>query len=211
MFDPGIGGHPSPRTPGEWWTVLIFSLIGGGLVLGILLQDYEPRKLSVPFFLLSWVLLLVIHEFGHALMARALGWRVKVVCLGAGRPLWSGKVWGLRVVFRAVPLSGYVVPVPAHLRQPRLREFLIYAAGPGIELLLAGLLLVVVGADTFLTRSDSVPLIAAQSFAAAAVFGAVMNLIPLPVQAERGFQATDGLGMIQCWRRPWRYYEQFVD
>lgn len=211
MFDPHPGGHPSPRGAGERWTVWILSLLLAGLVIGALWQDFEPKKLSAVFFLLSWPALLVIHEFGHALMARALGWRVRRVCIGSGRPLWRGEVWGLPVVVRAVPLSGYVEPVPRHLRQPRLREFLIFAAGPGIELAAAALPLLFLGAEVFLSQSDSLGVIALQSFSAAAIVGAAINLVPVPVRTERGFASTDGLGMILCWRRPWRSYEQWME
>ncbi|MCC6884233.1 MAG: M50 family metallopeptidase [Verrucomicrobiales bacterium] len=209
MFDPATGGHPSPRTPGEKWLIGAFTALGLALVFGTLLEDYEPVKLSVPFFFLSWVLLLALHEFGHALTARALGWKVRSVSIGSGRTLWSGLILGMPVRFRAVPLSGYVLPVPGHLRQPRLREFLIYAAGPGIELAAAAAILLALGPSTLFTRCEQVPVIAAQTFAAVAVLGAVINLVPLPVRMERGFATTDGLGMILCWgRSDWHYARQ---
>ncbi len=50
-----------------------------------LAQEFTVQKLSVPFFLLSWVVLLLLHEGGHALMAWILGWRVERICIGAGR------------------------------------------------------------------------------------------------------------------------------
>ena len=53
-----------------------------------------------------------------------------------------------------------------------------------------------------LRRSPEVGMIAAQSFCVAALFGAILNLIPFPHQTAQGSAWSDGLGMILCWRIP---------
>ena len=63
-------------TRGERLGVVLFSLFLLGLVAAELLSEFTPRKLSVLFIVAFWGPLLVVHELGHALAARWLGWRL---------------------------------------------------------------------------------------------------------------------------------------
>ena len=142
-----------------------------------------------------------MHEFGHALMARAVGWKVDLISLGFGEVRSRKQILGMPVEFRTFPISGFVLPRPGDLIAPRLKEFLIYAAGPGIELLAVALIALVIGPENLKSTSDSIPMIAVQSFCVAALAGAIMNLIPISFQTGHGLSASDGLGMILCWSR----------
>lgn len=124
-----------PGTPNEWGVLVILSFFFGLFLLLELAREFEVAKLSVPFFLIAWVFLLVLHEFGHALAARFLGWRVERISIGSGMVRYERSILGMPVEFRTLPLSGFVLPRPVDLTAPRLKQFLIYAAGPGIELL----------------------------------------------------------------------------
>jgi Zn-dependent protease len=190
----------SPRTPNEWGLLVVFSFFFTLLMALELVQNYSVAKLSVPFFLLSWVVLLVLHEFGHALMAKVVGWQILLVSIGHGTVRARLVVQGTPVEFRTLPLSGFVLPRPGDLVAPRLKQFLIYAAGPGIELLAVTFIVVLIGPDEMLRQSSELTLIAAQSFCVAALFGALFNLIPFPHQTAAGAAWSDGLGMILCWR-----------
>jgi len=191
-----------PETKNEWGILVIISFFFGLFLLAELAIDFTVAKLSVPFFLLSWVVLLAIHEFGHAIMARLLGWRVDLVAIGSGKVRSRFSVLGMPVELRTIPLSGFAVPRPTDLILPRLKQFLIYAAGPGIELFLAFAIALLIGFGEFFTRTTDVGLIAIQSFCAAAVVGATINLIPFPHRTENGNAWSDGLGMILCWKLP---------
>lgn len=187
----------------------MFSFLFIALFTAEILRDFKVAKLSLPFFLISWVLLLAIHEFGHALMARALGWRVDLICLGFGKIRRTLIILGMEVEIRTIPLSGFVRPRPLDLISPRLKNFLIYSAGPGIELLLVAAIFLILGPSTLLHRSESITLIATQSFCIAALFGALFNLIPLPHRNDDGSQSwSDGLGMILCWTLPEEFFNQ---
>lgn len=103
-------------------------------------------------FVLALGSLIVFHELGHYLVARALGVKVLRFSIGFGRPLVR-KVLGrdkTEWVIAAVPLGGYVkmvderegVVAPADLprafnRQTVYRRFAIVAAGPAANFLLA--------------------------------------------------------------------------
>jgi len=58
-------------------------------------------------FVASWTALL-LHELGHALVARAVGVRVWSVTLGRGPRLWSGTLFGTRLHVGLLPLHGEV-------------------------------------------------------------------------------------------------------
>lgn len=186
---------PAPRRPltaGERLGALAFALLLTGLLAGELLSGADPRKLSVLFIVLSWYPLIAIHELGHALVARALGFRVHEIVLGFGPELLRLRVLGAPMTVRLWPAGGYVVPAPRDLRHARIKSAAIYFAGPAAELALVGVMLLVVGPDRLLSVTPDVGMIALQSLAVAAVMGAVMNLFP--TRAAGG--ASDGLGML---------------
>lgn len=189
----------SPKTPNERGLLAVLGFFFALFIAADLALEFTVAKLSAPFFLLAWILLLLIHEAGHALMARTLGWQVERISIGMGRIRGRRRWFGVPVEFRTIPLSGYVVSRPNSLRTPRLKQFLIYAAGPGIELMAAALCLAGAGAEALFAVAAAPPLIAVQAFALAAVIGAGLNLIPLSHRVEGGVAWSDGLGMILCW------------
>lgn len=189
----------SPTTPNELGLLVVLGFFFALFIAADLAMEFTVAKLSAPFFLIAWVLLLLIHEAGHALMARLLGWRVERVSIGLGRVRGQTRCLGVPVEFRTIPLSGYVVSRPNNLKLPRVKQFLIYAAGPGIELMAAALCLVVVGGEALFAPSADPGLIALQAFSLAAAIGAGLNLIPLSHRVEGGVAWSDGLGMILCW------------
>jgi len=192
----------SPKTPNEWGIIVIISLFFGLFIAVEILSDFAPAKLSFPFFLSSWVLLLVIHEAGHASVAKALGWHVSKIVIGSGVSRVSFSLGSTRVEFRSIPLSGFVVPLQTDTIAPRLKHFCIYAAGPGIELLLVVILLLALGPETLLQRTDHISTIATQSFIVAALLGALINLVPFSFVSGGKQSWSDGMGMIMCWRLP---------
>ncbi len=207
-FEDGQPPERPPQTKNEWG-ILVIILFFFLLMLSLdLAEDWTVKKLSVPFFLISWVILLIVHEFGHALMAKALSWKVEKVCIGTGKVVFRKRIFGMPTEFRTIPLSGYASPQPADLIAPQLKQFLIYAAGPGIELVCVALIAWIVGPEKLLTRVDDVGIIATQTFCVAALLGVFINLIPIPHDTENGTAWSDGLGMILCWRLPDEYFRE---
>ena len=107
---------------------------------------------TVAYFLVALGVLIVVHEFGHFLLARWMGVKVLRFSVGFGKPLFSRRFgadqteWALA----AFPLGGYVkmlderegpvAAAEAHRafnRQPIWRRTLIIVAGPIANLLLA--------------------------------------------------------------------------
>ncbi len=179
----------------------VFMLLVLGLFVAAFVENPSSRKLSVPFLLISWMVLVAIHEFGHALMAWIVGWGVHRIVVGFGKPVFQFQVRGTPVEFRAFPISGFVEPYKKDLVAPRFKDALIYAAGPGIEIVLAFVMASIVGFTTMFTRTNDLGILFMQSFSVAAVAGAILNLIPMPIQTENGWSANDGLGIIQSLSR----------
>ena len=127
-----------PLTTGERTGIVAGCLVFGAFMLAALLEDFQPEKYSVVFFVIFWAPMLALHEFGHALMARALGWRVREIVIGFGPELWRTRIGETDLVLKLAPLEGYVLPAPTSRRRARLKTALIYAAGPGAEFLLLG-------------------------------------------------------------------------
>jgi len=60
-------------------------------------------------FLLTLLILVSIHEFGHFWVARKMGVKVLRFSIGMGKPLWTKKGKdGVEYVFAMLPLGGYV-------------------------------------------------------------------------------------------------------
>lgn len=201
-FHPEDPPDRGPKSKNEWGVLFIISFFFGLLLVLELARDFSPAKWSVPFFLIAWVALLVLHELGHALAAALLGWKVRLISIGTGKVRVTITVRDVPIEFRTIPLSGFVIPEPTDLVSPRLKQFIIYAAGPGIELLTVGLAVAIFSWDGLMQRTQDVGVIAVQSYCVAAVFGAGMNLIPFSHKNANGAGWSDGLGMILCWKIP---------
>lgn len=211
MIDPtGMLPERSPEGNERWITAgiaLVFMALMGMAVF----ENYEPRKLSVVFFLVFWIPLLVLHEAGHAMVSRLCGWQVDRVVIGFGRTVRTWLIGGIPVVLKTVPLSGYVLPRPMNLQSPRLKNTLIYAGGPGVELLAGLLVMMSVGPDTFFQPSGSIPIIAAQSFGAAVALGVITNLLPMTFASEGKINWNDGMGILMSLTLPDSYFARLIE
>lgn len=196
---------PAPRRPlarDEKWIAALFFLVFFGSLAGELLRDFTPMKLGLVFVVLAWVPLLVLHELGHAVMARFLGWQVYEVVIGQGRDLGRFFIGDAVVRWKLVPLTGHVRTVPSDLRLARLKQGLVYAAGPGIELCLVAIVYLLVG-DRLLEKTSSAGWIALQSVCLTAAIGGVMNLVPFSVRGG----LSDGLGLLLSFVTPRKQLE----
>jgi hypothetical protein len=111
---------------------------------------------------------------------------------------------------RLFPVEGFVQPVPNDLRSPRLKSALIYLAGPGAELLVLALVVLLAGPATLLTRTDEIGVIVLQSLALALSVSVVVNLVPHQAMTASGPVANDGLGILRSFLLPQSYFAEQV-
>lgn len=209
MFDLGLGDKKDRplRKDERIGLYVMLALFLGAMSVEVLFIDFEPAKLSAIFIPLFWMPLVALHEAGHAIVAHLCGWRVRRVVIGFGRRVKTFRVGRTPVHLLQVPIQGYVLPLPRDLKSPRLKNTLIYAAGPGIEILLVLVVYLLLGHETMFSRTDSIPIIAAQSLCVSAAVGIVINLIPFPTE-QGGW--NDGMGILMSWRIPDEQFEQWL-
>ena len=186
---------PAPRRPltaAEVRAALSFA--AGILVLltADMWSDWSPAKLSMLFVLLAWLPMLVIHELGHALVARLVGWDVIEVVIGYGPELARFRLGSTLVALRAVPIEGHVLPTPRERKHARLKSALVYAGGPAAELLTIIGIGALIGFDVLFSRSADLSVIALQSVALVAGIGVLLNLAPHAMSGA----PSDGLGIL---------------
>ena len=188
-----------PASTAEKIFIIILSIAFLFMMTMEMLSDYEPKKLGALLFLVFWIPLLFIHEFGHAVMAKVLNWEVKRVVLGVGKVMMLTKLFGAPVEIRSIPFEGFVQIAPKTVSYARFKHALIYFAGPGIELLLFILIAIYLGGlSELFTVTNDYSRIALQSFSFAALAGAVINLIPMGVVTKDGNTPNDGMGILLC-------------
>jgi len=193
-IDPDDAGKRPPPSRGDKTFLLVFCLIVGGLFAAEIFREITPARMAVLFFFAFYGLLTVLHEAGHALTAAAVGWRVSRVQLGFGPKLGHPTIGGVPVEIRAFPIVGLVQVAPSSIEGARWKNALIYAAGPGVELLLAAAVASAVGWDTITAPSEQWGVVVAQSLCLAAIMGAGFNLLPFTL---RSGQITDGMGILR--------------
>ncbi len=184
---------------GEKVFIVVISLAFLFMMTMEIITNYEPRKLGALLFVIFWIPLLFIHEFGHAIMAKLLGWRVERIVIGFGKVLAHTRLLGAPMEIRTIPLEGFVQIAPKTVTLARIKHALIYFAGPGIELLVFFTITFMLGGfDQMFTVNDDYLRIALQSFAFAALAGAVINLIPIGITTKDGSTPNDGMGILLC-------------
>ncbi len=184
---------------GEKIFVVVISLAFLFMMSMEIMTNYEPRKLGALLFVVFWIPLLFIHEFGHAIMAKMLGWRVNRIVIGFGKVLVHTRLLGAPMEVRTIPLEGFVQIAPKTVTFARLKHALIYFAGPGVELLAFFIIMAILGGfDQMFSVSNDYLHIALQSFAFAALAGAVINLIPIGIITKDGSTPNDGMGILLC-------------
>lgn len=109
--------------------------------------------------ILSFVIIILLHELGHYLVARSFGVAVASFSIGFGRPifLWRSKKHLTRFSFAPILLGGFVQFAEKYKGNYRLfsevaswKKILILLAGPAVNLLIAiAVLLAILKTDVY--------------------------------------------------------------
>ena len=105
------------------------------------------KIIGIILALISFMLLVLGHEFGHFSVGKLLGFKINEFSVGMGPLLWSKKKGDLQYSFRAVPLGGYCAfegespdekDEDGNPVKPDPRSFYLQPAKKQIPVLLAG-------------------------------------------------------------------------
>jgi membrane-associated protease RseP (regulator of RpoE activity) len=196
MFGIDYTKDSGPSTRGERTFYVIFLAL---VLLGFSLDlatDFEPKKMGAIVFIVAWIPLTVLHEFGHAVIARLVGWEVKEFVIRYGRIIKEFRYNETKVELRMVPIGGYILPHFTGTNWSRWKSALVYFAGPGIELVVFFAIYSVIGFDKFFKPGLGYLELVLQGIGLSAMMGAVLNLIPLSALTEKGETPNDGLGIL---------------
>src|SRR6184192_2790462 len=115
-----------------------------------------PRFMAILVAIVGLGLLIAAHEAGHLVLARLMGMRVETYSLGFGPRIAGFKSGDTDYRLSALPLGGYCKIAgftpddPAaqdpndrgsYMNKPAWRRFLVIAAGPGVNYLVAFLII----------------------------------------------------------------------
>jgi len=103
---------------------------------------------NILAFAFALGVIIVVHEAGHLMVAKAFGVRVLTFSVGFGRRIWSFRRGETEYRLSAIPLGGYVrlggenpdevTNDPREfLNKPRWQRILVYLAGPAMNVVLA--------------------------------------------------------------------------
>ncbi len=129
---------------------------------------------------LGFCLLIMLHEAGHYVAAKATGMRVERFFLFFGPTIWSFKRGETEYGVKAIPLGGYVkisgmnpeealppeVAHRAYYRQPVWKRIVVIGAGPAVNIVLAFVILFGVYMFSFQQGNQSVEAVLPKSPAA---------------------------------------------
>ena len=133
------------------------------------------------------VVSMVLHELGHAAVARLVGFKVFLVIIGIGPRLFEGHAGATRVIVNAFPTFGLTTVATRRPERFRSRYSLVVLAGPATNLGLAALCYVWLGGDVSLASFfQGLAPVTAALFANLLLF--VTNVIPFGSFATDGYQ-----------------------
>lgn len=153
---------------------------------------------NILAFAFALGVIIVVHEAGHLMVAKAFGVRVLTFSVGFGKRIWAFRRGETEYRLSAIPLGGYVRlggenpdevsdDPREFLNKPRWQRVLVYLAGPAMNVLLAIVLfaaLFMVGIEV-MNLPDAPPLIGGvEEGSSAARAGLKRGDLILAVQGE---------------------------
>jgi len=175
------------------------------LALAVFLWRYHQPKVWLACFVWNLFLIQIIeslcvfpHEFGHALAARLMGFKVDRVIIGFGRRLSCFRFAGFQWEIRARPFGGFVKFDKLVNQDWRWRAAVVWAAGPLANILLACAAFALLPPEAGKMLDLGGPVSLWVLFIITNTLMGVINLVPFTVRMpDLGLVPSDGMGLCQ--------------
>jgi hypothetical protein len=154
----------------------------GQLLIGLCLLDLFLMLATVP------------HEFGHGIAGRLCGLNVRKIVIGFGPNIYIGRIWGLPVEFKLVPVGGLAYADPTSDRWWRAKMFAFIAAGPFTHVFALFAVHLLTGVS--IVPKFSVRGSVAELYVLANWIDLIMNLAPFMATTSVGRIPSDGLALL---------------
>lgn len=184
----------------EKFLIGVIALIPLMGLIGFVCLRFNPDSnighvyLNIFFVELLIVPSVVIHEFGHALVGRAVGLSVYRIWIGRGKTFLRRNILGFDTEFKWMPIGGFAFLRPKSNHGLRLRFFFAILAGP----LVNAIVLVIVSRFISWRDVDFERFIELRPIIfATQVLILIENLLPFKVQTDLGTIRSDGLFLFQ--------------
>ena len=153
---------------------------------------------EIFWFLVVFLVVIPIHELGHALAGLLVGFRIRGVVIGVGSPLLAFNVAGVAIRINLLPLGGLTLGTPRGAGWLRWRLWVFAAGGPAANVALCYVLHRLYGHASAATVEEH-RLASVASSASWAILA--LNLIPFKT-AEGASSDGYSLFTIPFWKRP---------
>lgn len=204
-----------PRTNRGLLLVMALALGAAGMVVGMrigasiraagssgLALDASQKALLLGFTIVALLLVLLVHELGHLLGGRLVGFRAFLLIVGPIRLERTGQGWSLHLNTDLSLFGGLAGSAPTDARDLTRRTAIMVGGGPFVSLLLgAGALLALPTLD-LLPLQRSTPFSTVLLFFSLMVFGGASTAIGLitlvPLTTSR--YLSDGARLLRLFR-----------
>ncbi len=196
-----------PHSVKETWRHFVIWIVSIAVPAGYLVATRGTDQVGFLGLLLASgvieLLIIVLHEMGHAFAAKAVGLKVSVMILGRGQLWWAGKLLGLPVRLYAWPSMGLTQLGGRPARFIRARIWLTTLMGPVTNLcLMAAAILFWNALGKVVDSNITLLWIAHNAFMAAA------NLWPSQSTRAGRLYPTDGMQLLQI---PFRNADELAE
>jgi hypothetical protein len=193
----------------EQYSILISIL--GLFVLGLILLFFSWTK-GLAYLILNFILLqifsisaILIHEEGHAVMARFLRMNLFRIILGSGPLLFSTKFLGCQREFRLFPFGGLTVAAHCNSQAVRIKISLLALAGPTTNVMIICILWSIFSSPEWFGFIYKVQWL---QVAYLANILTLSNLWPTNIDTLYGKLPSDGLMLLQAFTMNQKQIEQ---
>jgi tetratricopeptide (TPR) repeat protein len=169
------------------------------LGLALIIISRSRTDTWMPSFILFWplsIVLTVLHELGHALATKLVGWKVRKINIGSGKIIFSLNFIGFPWEIKQTHIGGSTELLRRSVYRYRLKNFFVYLCGPLTHFLLIIFLLLFPHEIIFANLPDTF-FSPGTYFCAINFLYLVVNIFPHTFENEGKQIPNDGLLMMK--------------